>query len=29
VTEINTVSVFEFDANDKIRHLDIYQQREP
>jgi hypothetical protein len=29
VTEINTVSVFEFDVGDKIRHLDIYQQREP
>jgi hypothetical protein len=28
VTEINTVSVFEFDEADKIRHLDIYQQRE-
>ena len=28
VTEINTVSVFEFDDDDKIRHLDIYQQRE-
>jgi hypothetical protein len=27
--EINTVSVFEFDATNKIRHLDIYQQREP
>jgi hypothetical protein len=27
--EINTVSVFEFDEANKIRHLDIYQQREP
>src|SRR5215467_4281480 len=25
VTEINTVSVFEFDDGDRIRHLDIYQ----
>jgi hypothetical protein len=29
VTVINTVSVFEFDDAGKIRHLDIYQQREP
>jgi len=28
VTEINSVSVFEFDDDEKIRHLDIYQQRE-
>ena len=29
VTVINTVSVFEFDEADKIRHLDIYVQQAP
>jgi len=29
VTEINSLSVFEFDEADKIRHLDIYVQQEP
>ena len=26
---VNSVSVYEFDANDKIRHLDIYLQMNP
>jgi hypothetical protein len=26
---INSVSIFEFDENDKIRHLDIYMQMRP
>jgi hypothetical protein len=29
VTELNSVSVFEFDDANKIRHLDIYVQQEP
>jgi hypothetical protein len=29
VTVINTMSVFEFDEADKIRHLDIYVQQAP
>jgi hypothetical protein len=29
ITELNSVSVFEFDEANKIRHLDIYVQQEP
>jgi hypothetical protein len=29
VTELNSVSVFEFDEAGKIRHLDIYVQQDP
>jgi hypothetical protein len=29
VTVLNSVSVFEFDGSNRIRHLDIYVQQEP
>jgi hypothetical protein len=29
VTVLNSVSVFEFDSSNRIRHLDIYVQQEP